>query len=92
MNVRMAKILLVLLVSLAVLGWLRADGSYDFDIRSIIPFMRGSEVGLHDWGGLILIGLGVWGLGRLCGPPKEDDSSTTFGDEHEEEDDVDADA
>ena len=64
MNAQIVKVAAILIITMAVLFWLRSDGRYDFDIRSIIPFMRG-EATLHDWGGLCLIGLGLWGLGRL---------------------------
>jgi hypothetical protein len=64
MNLKIIQIAAILLVTLAILSWLRSDGRYDFDIRSILPFMRG-KVTMYDWGSLTLIVLGLWGLGRL---------------------------
>ena len=78
MNTKTLHIVLILVVSLAVLAWLRSDGHYDFDVRSVIPFMRG-EVTLHDWAGVVLIVLGIWGTSllqarphRVDEPPDED--------------------
>ncbi len=64
MNVKALQIGLILILMLAVLTWMRSEGRYDFDIRSVIPFMHG-EVTLYDWGGLAIILFGLWGLGRL---------------------------
>ena len=67
MNIKALQIVIILLITFAVLSWIRSDGEYDFDIRSIIPFMRGSDISIYDWGGLALILYGLWGLGRLRG-------------------------
>lgn len=64
MNLKFMKLAGILLVTFVALNWLRANGVFDFDIRTIVPFMRG-DVTVHDWGGLVLIGLGIWGLSRL---------------------------
>jgi hypothetical protein len=53
----------ILLLTLALLGWLRAD--HGFDVRSIVPFLSGREIGPFDWGGLALLVLAAWGLSRL---------------------------
>ena len=65
MNAKILRIVVILVIMLAVLSWIRSDGRYDFDIRTIVPFMHGSDVTIYDWGGLILIALGVWGFARL---------------------------
>jgi len=78
MNLKITKIVILLVVALALLAWLRESGVYDFDIRTIIPFCRG-EAGLYDVGGLILCCLGLWGWVRLrCG-------ASGAGDEYEME-------
>ena len=64
MNFKIMKLTAILLVTIVALNYLRANGVFDFDIRTIVPFMRG-DVTVHDWGGLALIGLGLWGLARL---------------------------
>lgn len=75
MNLKVMKLAALVLVTFVALNWLRADGVFDFDIRSIVPFMRG-DVTVHDWGGLALIGLGIWGFARL-------QRQTTGGGQHE---------
>ena len=65
MNTKILQVVAILIITFAALSWIRSDGQYDFDIRSIIPFMRGSDISLYDWGGLALILLGIWGIGRL---------------------------
>lgn len=64
MNTKILQIAAIVLITLAVLIWLRSDGRYDFDLRETLPFLRG-KVTLHDWGSLAIIALGLWGLGRL---------------------------
>lgn len=80
-NMKIIQIAAIILVTLAILSWLRSDGRYDFDIRTIIPFMRG-EVTLYDFGSLVLIILGLCGLSslrrasrdRTLPPPNQDPS------------------
>ena len=91
MNTKVLQIFVILLIGFVVLNWLRSDGSYDFDIRSAIPFMRGRGITLHDWGGLILLVLGVWGVSRLYRSTESGNESSSNGDWYDEEDDVDAD-
>ncbi|MBN2560186.1 MAG: hypothetical protein JXQ75_04585 [Phycisphaerae bacterium] len=65
MNAKILRIVVVLVVALSVLAWIRSNGRHDFDIRSVIPFMHGSDVSLYDWAGLVVIALGAWSLARL---------------------------
>lgn len=88
MNTKVIQVTVIVIVTLVVLGWLRSDGSYDFDLRSILPFLRG-EVTLHDWGALALLGLGLWGLGRLRRDPEEDAGTEDEAAEAYEETDAD---
>lgn len=64
MSTKIFKLALIALITFALIGWLRVDGFFDFDIRAIVPFMRG-DVTIHDWGALALIILGCWGAARL---------------------------
>jgi hypothetical protein len=57
-------ITVAVVVTLAILVWLRND-SYTFSVLKTIPFLRGPDVTLYDWGALALLGLGLWGLSRL---------------------------
>lgn len=77
----------ILLLTLAVLGWLRAD--HRFDIRTIVPFLSGREIGVFDWGGLALLILAAWGLSRLHrGPTAHTDEDDVLElDEPEQDDD-----
>ena len=90
-NVRILVVTFILMGTFALLGWMRADSVFDFDIRSIIPFMRGRCVTRHDWGALALILLGVWGIRRLCRPTEPKGDSSPAGEWYEEVDDIDAD-
>ena len=90
-NARILVVTVILIGTFALLGWMHAENTYDFDIRSIIPFMRGRGVTLHDWGALALILLGVWGIRRLCRPTESKDDSSSAGEWYEEVDDIDAD-
>jgi hypothetical protein len=63
MNTRVIQVLVILIISLAILAFIR--GGLDFDIRSIVPFMSGGEITLFDWGGLVLLILVVWGIFRV---------------------------
>ena len=90
-HARVLVITLILIATFALLGWMRSDNMYDFDIRQTLPFLRGRGVTLHDWGALALILLGVWGIHRLYSPTKSDGDSSSTGDWYEEEDDIDAD-
>lgn len=82
-----ALVTAILLLTLAVLGWLRAD--HRFDIRTIVPFLTGREIGVFDWGGLALLILAAWGLSRLNEDPSEkrDDTEELVLDEPEETED-----
>ena len=94
-HARVLVITLILIATFALLGWMRSDNMYDFDIRSVIPFMRGRGVTLHDWGALALILLGVWGVRRLyksantSGSRKQ--SRSHVDEDYDVEDDVDRD-
>lgn len=65
MNRRIVLIVLTVVVALSLLSWIRSEGRHAFDIRSIVPFMRGSDTTVYDWGGLVLVVVGIWGLLRL---------------------------
>lgn len=64
MNLKIIKLAVIFLITLASLRWLRANGVFDFDLRTIVPFTHG-KVTIHDCAGVVLIGLGVWGFMRL---------------------------
>lgn len=79
MNAKILKCAAIVLVAVAILAWLREDGVYDFDLRTIIPFMHG-ERGVYDLGGIALLGLGWWGVMRLRhrSAPREDVDEQDF--------------
>ena len=83
MTSKIIKTTIATIVTLAILGWLRAD-RFDFDIRSIIPFMRG-EVTLYDWCGLSLVVFGLWGYSRLY---REDEETASEPEEYDYEEDL----
>jgi hypothetical protein len=90
-HARVLVVTLILIAAFALLGWMRSDNAYDFDLRSILPFMRGRGVTLHDWGALALILLGVWGIRRLCRPTESKGDSSSPSEWYEDVDDFDAD-
>ncbi len=63
MNAKLAKLTVILVLVLSLMVWLRGN-TYDFDIRSIIPFMR-NQVTLYDWAGLAIGCLFAWGVSRI---------------------------
>lgn len=68
---RTVLVTLVVLLTLALLGWMRAD--HQFDPRRLIPFLHG-EATLYDAAGLAVIVIALIGLTRLHrGPATEDD-------------------
>lgn len=58
------KISAILIVAFAAMVWLRSNGRHGFDIRSVVPFMRGT-VTVYDFGGLALAAFACWRLARL---------------------------
>ena len=75
MNTKILQVVAILIITFAALSWIRSDGQYDFDIRSIIPFTRGEKITLYDWGALVLIVFGLCGIGRLYRPAEDVDDS-----------------
>jgi hypothetical protein len=65
MNAKVLQVAVILLISFAMLSWIRSNGVYDFDIRSVLPFFRGPHVTLYDFAGLALILLAVCGCARV---------------------------
>jgi len=93
-NSKIITITIIVILTCAALIWIRSDGLYDFDIRTVLPFMGGRrDIGAYDWGGLALVGLGLWGIGRLLhrGQTSGDEQSGVRDDEYEIHDDVDRD-
>ncbi|MBL1216575.1 MAG: hypothetical protein D8M59_03685 [Planctomycetes bacterium] len=67
---RIVGIAIVILLALTALVWLRGEGRNDFDLRTVVPFMRSrsdSHVGvnLYDYAGLALLIMAGLGLARL---------------------------
>ena len=60
---RIALVTILVICTLGLLAWLRAD--YATDIRSILPLLGGREVGLYDFAGLALVVYGLWALTRF---------------------------
>ena len=63
MNWKAIQITSVLIILLVILAFIRSGS--DFDIRSIIPFMSGRDIGIHDWAGLVLLIMIFLGIRRL---------------------------
>lgn len=63
MNWKAVQAMLGIIAVLVGLAFIR-EGT-GFDIRSILPFLGGREVGVYDCGGLALLGLLGWGIWRL---------------------------
>ncbi len=66
MNWNVIKVVIVLIITFAILGFIRSGT--DFDMRAIIPFFSGRDIGLYDWAGLVLVVFVWWGLARLRQP------------------------
>ena len=77
------QIALILLITLAVLKFIR--GGLDFDIRSVIPFMGGADISIYDWAGLALLVIFAGGLARLHrrGRPRDDTADVAEEDVYE---------
>lgn len=60
---RAAIVICILLCSALLINWLREGES--FPIVQTLPFLGGHDPGLYDFGGLVLLGLAVWGALRL---------------------------
>jgi len=60
---RSVPICLIILLSAVVINWVR--GGDGFHISHVLPFMSGRPVSLYDAGGIGLLCLLVWGMGRL---------------------------
>ena len=68
-----AKIIVVILIVGAVIGWAR-HGHDVGHIAKSLPFCGGHKPGVYDLGGLAMLGLCLWGLSRLRNAGKSDDS------------------
>lgn len=88
-----AKIILVILVISALIGWVRGGHGPEHIARSL-PFCGGHKPGLYDIGGLAVIGLLLWGLARLrnTGKPDESEEETPEPETPEGPDEEEADA
>lgn len=93
MNTRVVTITIVLMIAFALISWIRSNGAYDFDIRTILPFTSGSPVDLYDWASLALIVIAAWGLVRLYSnaPARSEDSAIPETFDAQDEDDIDSD-
>ena len=63
MNWKAIQLLVAVIALLVILAFIRAHSA--FDVRSILPFLGGQEVSIHDWAGVPLLLLFVWGISRL---------------------------
>ena len=66
-----ATILIIVIVALAVIGWIMQDT--DFHIAESLPFCSGEKPNFYDIGALALLTLLVWGLARLAKRRRDDD-------------------
>ena len=82
---RSMLVTVVVLLTLALLGWIRAD--HQFDPRRLIPFLHG-EASLYDAAGLVVIGIALWGLARLHrGPTPDEEPRYEYEDPYDLDDD-----
>lgn len=82
---RAMLVTIVVLLTLALLGWMRDD--HQFDTRRLIPFLHG-EATLYDAAGLVVIVIALWGLARHHrGPVTDDEPRYEYEDPQDLEDD-----
>ena len=94
MNSKLILVTIIVILTFAALIWIRSDGAYDFDIRTVLPFMGGRrDIGAYDWAGIALLAISLWGLSRLLhrGQTSGDEQQGVRDDEYEIDDDVDSD-
>ncbi len=60
---RLFWIVVVVLVIACFINFVRTGET--FHIAEVLPFGGGHEAGLYDLASFIVIGLGLWGYGRL---------------------------
>jgi len=82
-----AKIILVILVISALIGWVRG-GHGPEHIAKTLPFCGGHRPGLYDLGGLAMLGLCLWGLARLRNARQADETEEELPLEETQEDPV----
>lgn len=86
-----AKIIGVILLLGALIGWVRHGQDVGHIARSL-PFCGGHKPGFYDLGALAVLGLVLWGLSRLRNAGKSDDpDGDAFSTEAEEAPQVDED-
>jgi len=78
---RMIKIVLVILGTLAMLNFVRAGAN--FPLGKILPFCGGRSTSLYDFGGLVLLALTIWGILRMR--QSHDSEETKASDENSED-------
>ena len=87
MNGRALKITAILITAFAVIGWMRADIG-PLDIRRIPPLISGPDIApIYEVGGLVLVGLVIWGVYRLYRQPQEEEDRDLEYEVEEPEDD-----
>lgn len=58
------KIIVVLIVVGTFINWARSGA--DWPLPQALPFLSGQPISaLYEVAGLVMIGIGLWGLGRL---------------------------
>jgi hypothetical protein len=95
MAMKAAKVILVVLVVGALIGWVRQENSVGHIVRCL-PFCGGHKPAIYDFGGLVLLGLVLWGLSRLKNAGKggtaDEDSASEAAHEIDQAEDEPADS
>ena len=60
----LAQIIVLLVITCAVINWMRV-GHFSGPLPRVLPFLGGDKISLHDVAGIICVGIAIWGLMRL---------------------------
>ena len=60
---KVTKVVLAIVIGMLLIKTVSSE--YDFKLPMVLPFMGGSKPGMYEIGGIVVILIAIWGIGRL---------------------------
>jgi len=60
---KVTKVVLAIVIGVLLIKTVSSE--YDFKLPMVLPFMGGSKPGIYEIGGIVVILIAIWGIGRL---------------------------
>ncbi|MFC1793677.1 hypothetical protein ACFL3Q_08845 [Planctomycetota bacterium] len=60
---KVTKVVLAIVIGMLLIKTVSSE--YDFKLPMVLPFMGGSKPGIYEIGGIVVILIAIWGIGRL---------------------------